>query len=166
MLVKWTLEVLIRRELVWVSSEGEVQLYQWIAARSSSYFIIADINAVYGWIPDVYTGLGLAVGHKITGVLYMCSIRGGKALFCFRAQVYRGVVHGLDRGGEALIQRFGLDFPGVVIKELDHRYYGLNSCLTRVSVWTWALAQVFILHSCKSRHLASSPALVFLHQSF
>ena len=52
-----------------------MQLYQGIAARSSSYFIIADSDPVYWWIPDVYTGLGLAVGRKITGVLYMCSIK-------------------------------------------------------------------------------------------
>ena len=34
-----------------------MQQYQEIAARSSGYFIIADLGSVYGEIPDVYTDL-------------------------------------------------------------------------------------------------------------
>ena len=34
-----------------------MQQYQEIAARSSGYFIIADLGPVYREIPDVYTGL-------------------------------------------------------------------------------------------------------------
>ena len=41
-----------------ISSVIEVQQYREIAARSSGYFIIADLGPVYREIPDEYTDLG------------------------------------------------------------------------------------------------------------
>ena len=41
-----------------------MQQYQEIAARSSGYFIIADLGPVYGEIPDEYTDLDDDSAHE------------------------------------------------------------------------------------------------------
>ena len=100
-----------------ISSVVEVQQYQEIAARSSGYFIIADLGPVYREIPDVYTGLD---DDRALDGLDNDPTREG--IDCDRAR------EGLDGGDSGDLTDGG-----------THRGLMVVLPMRGLAVWTWAL---------------------------